>query len=143
MKLKISFGEGGPKGFLVRHVEKIVFGIAVLLLLVFFWFGFSVGGYEQSPSEFAADARKIIGAGADMIGGCCGTTPAANGGCCWPYRRCSVSPWSPSPSSAWLRVTRLPWIQGGGDVAVTVRVGETRLTVRLPGGHGHRVFLRQ
>jgi 5-methyltetrahydrofolate--homocysteine methyltransferase len=31
--------------------------------------------YEQSPSEFAADARKIKEAGADMIGGCCGTTP--------------------------------------------------------------------
>jgi 5-methyltetrahydrofolate--homocysteine methyltransferase len=31
--------------------------------------------YEQSPSEFAADARKIKDAGADMIGGCCGTTP--------------------------------------------------------------------
>lgn len=31
--------------------------------------------YEQSSSEFAADARKIKDAGADMIGGCCGTTP--------------------------------------------------------------------
>ncbi len=31
--------------------------------------------YEQSPPEFAADARKIKDAGADMIGGCCGTTP--------------------------------------------------------------------
>ena len=31
--------------------------------------------YEQSPSEFAADAMKIKAAGADMIGGCCGTTP--------------------------------------------------------------------
>jgi 5-methyltetrahydrofolate--homocysteine methyltransferase len=31
--------------------------------------------YEQSPSEFAADAVKIKAAGADMIGGCCGTTP--------------------------------------------------------------------
>ena len=31
--------------------------------------------YEQSPSEFAADAIKIKDAGADMIGGCCGTTP--------------------------------------------------------------------
>jgi len=32
--------------------------------------------YEQSPSEFAADAGRIRDAGADMIGGCCGTTPA-------------------------------------------------------------------
>jgi 5-methyltetrahydrofolate--homocysteine methyltransferase len=32
--------------------------------------------YEQSPSDFVADAKKIRDAGADMIGGCCGTTPA-------------------------------------------------------------------
>jgi 5-methyltetrahydrofolate--homocysteine methyltransferase len=31
--------------------------------------------YEQTPAEFAADAKKIQEAGADMIGGCCGTTP--------------------------------------------------------------------
>jgi 5-methyltetrahydrofolate--homocysteine methyltransferase len=31
--------------------------------------------YEQSPAEFAADAKKIKDAGANMIGGCCGTTP--------------------------------------------------------------------
>ena len=31
--------------------------------------------YEQTPAEFAKDAKKIREAGADMIGGCCGTTP--------------------------------------------------------------------
>ena len=31
--------------------------------------------YEQTPAEFAKDAQKIQEAGADMIGGCCGTTP--------------------------------------------------------------------
>ena len=31
--------------------------------------------YEQTPAEFAVDARRILAAGADMIGGCCGTTP--------------------------------------------------------------------
>ena len=31
--------------------------------------------YEQTPSDFAMDAKKITDAGADMIGGCCGTTP--------------------------------------------------------------------
>ena len=31
--------------------------------------------YEQTPAEFAADAAEIRAAGADMIGGCCGTTP--------------------------------------------------------------------
>ena len=32
--------------------------------------------YEQTAVEFAGDAVKIQAAGADMIGGCCGTTPA-------------------------------------------------------------------
>ncbi len=31
--------------------------------------------YEQSPAEFAADVRKIMDAGAEIVGGCCGTTP--------------------------------------------------------------------
>jgi 5-methyltetrahydrofolate--homocysteine methyltransferase len=31
--------------------------------------------YEQTPSEFAQDARILKEMGADMIGGCCGTNP--------------------------------------------------------------------
>ena len=31
--------------------------------------------YEQTPAEFALDLKKITQAGADMVGGCCGTTP--------------------------------------------------------------------
>ena len=31
--------------------------------------------YEQTPSEFAQDVKEIKAAGADMIGGCCGTNP--------------------------------------------------------------------
>ena len=31
--------------------------------------------YQQSPAEFAQDGREIKSAGADMIGGCCGTNP--------------------------------------------------------------------
>ena len=31
--------------------------------------------YQQTPAEFAADGLRIKDAGADMIGGCCGTTP--------------------------------------------------------------------
>jgi 5-methyltetrahydrofolate--homocysteine methyltransferase len=31
--------------------------------------------YEQTPQEFAGDALKIREAGADMLGGCCGTGP--------------------------------------------------------------------
>lgn len=31
--------------------------------------------YEQTPAEFAQDVKEIKEAGADMIGGCCGTNP--------------------------------------------------------------------
>ena len=31
--------------------------------------------YQQTPSEFASDLRQIKEAGADMVGGCCGTNP--------------------------------------------------------------------
>jgi methionine synthase I (cobalamin-dependent) len=31
--------------------------------------------YQQTAAEFAADGLRIKAAGADMIGGCCGTTP--------------------------------------------------------------------
>ena len=32
--------------------------------------------YQQTPTEFGQDGKEIRAAGADMIGGCCGTTPA-------------------------------------------------------------------
>jgi methionine synthase I (cobalamin-dependent) len=31
--------------------------------------------YEQTPAEFALDLKEIKEAGADMVGGCCGTNP--------------------------------------------------------------------
>ena len=31
--------------------------------------------YQQTPSEFALDLKQIKEAGADMVGGCCGTNP--------------------------------------------------------------------
>jgi len=31
--------------------------------------------YKQRPREFAEDAAKIVAAGANAVGGCCGTTP--------------------------------------------------------------------
>jgi len=34
-----------------------------------------VTSYQQTPAEFAQDGREIKDSGADMIGGCCGTTP--------------------------------------------------------------------
>jgi 5-methyltetrahydrofolate--homocysteine methyltransferase len=34
-----------------------------------------VTSYQQTPAEFAQDGKEIRNSGADMIGGCCGTTP--------------------------------------------------------------------
>jgi 5-methyltetrahydrofolate--homocysteine methyltransferase len=34
-----------------------------------------VTSYQQTPAEFARDGKEIKNAGADMIGGCCGTNP--------------------------------------------------------------------
>jgi 5-methyltetrahydrofolate--homocysteine methyltransferase len=34
-----------------------------------------VTSYQQTPEEFAHDGKEIRNSGADMIGGCCGTTP--------------------------------------------------------------------
>jgi 5-methyltetrahydrofolate--homocysteine methyltransferase len=34
-----------------------------------------VTSYQQTPAEFAQDGKAIKNAGADMIGGCCGTNP--------------------------------------------------------------------
>lgn len=34
-----------------------------------------VTAYEQSPEEFAQDVLRIVEAGANVVGGCCGTTP--------------------------------------------------------------------
>jgi len=31
--------------------------------------------YKQSPEDYAKDAAEIVSSGADIIGGCCGTTP--------------------------------------------------------------------
>jgi 5-methyltetrahydrofolate--homocysteine methyltransferase len=31
--------------------------------------------YKQSPDEFAEDILRIVEAGANVVGGCCGTTP--------------------------------------------------------------------
>jgi 5-methyltetrahydrofolate--homocysteine methyltransferase len=31
--------------------------------------------YRQAPAEFAQDIERIVRAGANAVGGCCGTTP--------------------------------------------------------------------
>lgn len=40
-KRKISFGEGGLKGFLGRHIEKLLFGLIVTVAAMMVWSGFS------------------------------------------------------------------------------------------------------
>jgi hypothetical protein len=39
-KPKLSLGPGGMKGLLIRHIEKIVFGVTILLVLVFVFLGY-------------------------------------------------------------------------------------------------------
>ena len=34
-----------------------------------------VAVYDETPDEFAEKSAKLVGAGAAMVGGCCGTTP--------------------------------------------------------------------
>ena len=48
-KRKIGFGEGGFKGFLARHVEKIFFGIIACVAAMLVWSGFS--NREGIPSS--------------------------------------------------------------------------------------------
>ncbi|RPJ82735.1 MAG: hypothetical protein EHM13_08515 [Acidobacteria bacterium] len=35
-----------------------------------------VAVYRLSPPDFAAGMREVVDAGASIVGGCCGTTPA-------------------------------------------------------------------
>ncbi len=39
-KPKLSLGSGGVKGLFVQHVEKLVFGVAILLVLAFVFLGY-------------------------------------------------------------------------------------------------------
>ena len=39
-KPKLSLGSGGVKGLFVQHIEKIVFGVAILLVLAFVFLGY-------------------------------------------------------------------------------------------------------
>ena len=47
-KPKISFGEGGLKGFMAQHVEKIVLGFVMLLVAYFLYAGYSLEGYNSA-----------------------------------------------------------------------------------------------
>ena len=47
-KPRLSFGDGGLKGFLALHVEKIVLGFVMLLVLYFLYSGYSLEGYNAA-----------------------------------------------------------------------------------------------
>jgi uncharacterized membrane protein YgcG len=56
---KISFSKDGIKDFFFRHVEKIFFGLACLLILLFFWIGFRTPAFEEtSPKELLAKSEN-------------------------------------------------------------------------------------
>ena len=60
---KFSFGEGGIKGLFTKHVEKMIFGVCVVLVLLFIFTGFSLQTYKKVPKEIqdlAQDAKKHI-----------------------------------------------------------------------------------
>ncbi len=56
-KFKINFGEGGIKGFFVRHVEKVVLLIAVMMVGVLFAAGYQVESIEETKTPASLLAR--------------------------------------------------------------------------------------
>jgi hypothetical protein len=59
-KLKLNLGDGGLQGWLVRHVEKFVL---VLFVVVMVWFvvrGSRLEGTSQSPDVLKEDAQKAV-----------------------------------------------------------------------------------
>ncbi len=64
-KPKMSLGQGGVKGLFVQHVEKIVFGVAVLFVFVFIFLGYRLeseltGKTPDGLQELAVNAVRNI-----------------------------------------------------------------------------------
>jgi len=61
-KPKLSLGKGGMKGFLVQNVEKIVFGVAVFMVIVFVYMGFRIKSYDTSktPDKLKSLAARAV-----------------------------------------------------------------------------------
>jgi hypothetical protein len=59
-KPKFSFGEQGFKGFLAAHVEKIVLGFVMLLVLYFLYSGYSLEGYNaiRTPRQLKSQTEE-------------------------------------------------------------------------------------
>ncbi|MEX2026919.1 MAG: hypothetical protein WEH44_06450, partial [Pirellulaceae bacterium] len=57
-KLNINFGEGGFQGWLVRHCEKMILGVIILLALWVIWGGYGLPGLggDKSPDKLRAVA---------------------------------------------------------------------------------------
>ncbi|MFT5522860.1 MAG: hypothetical protein ACI9HK_000804 [Pirellulaceae bacterium] len=50
-KLKFSFGEGGIRGWLIRHVEKVVLGVVLVLVVYFIYQGATLEGFDPTPQD--------------------------------------------------------------------------------------------
>lgn len=50
---KLSFGEGGVKGFIARHCEKFVFGLVIVAVLCLVYYGFQTGSAPENHTPVA------------------------------------------------------------------------------------------
>ena len=53
MKLKLNFGKGGLKGFIVQHAEKAIFGMVLILVAVFVYSSATLETVDQGQSPNA------------------------------------------------------------------------------------------
>lgn len=62
MKLKVNLGEGGIKGLLLQHVEKVVLGVAVLLVVYFVYSSATKEGLkdERRPDGLKQEGEKAV-----------------------------------------------------------------------------------
>src|SRR5260370_636586 len=60
-KSRFSLGEGGIQGFAVRHVEKAVLGVLVLLLGLFVYQGYKLEGLtDKDPVQAPDKLRDMV-----------------------------------------------------------------------------------
>lgn len=59
MKAKVKFDAAQVKGFLLHHVEKIVFGGFVVAFLMICWSAFKLKPYDKTPGDLTALADKV------------------------------------------------------------------------------------
>jgi hypothetical protein len=55
---KPSMGPGGMNAFLANHVEKMIFGACLLIMLVFVYLGFSLEPYTKLPEDIKSAAEQ-------------------------------------------------------------------------------------